>query len=82
MHYQSTGEEVPRTSQAQFAAGTEVSINEAKPGDFVFPNSSFSGGGGPGHVQVYLGDGKVIEAPQSGDKVKISEMTPSVIKRM
>jgi cell wall-associated NlpC family hydrolase len=82
VHYQDTGVEVPRTSQAQYAAGTEVSLAEAKPGDFVFPNSSFSGGGGPGHVQVYLGDGKVLEAPQSGDKVKISEMTPSVIKRM
>ncbi|MBM4574861.1 hypothetical protein GS896_27775 [Rhodococcus hoagii] len=81
VHYQITGEEVPRTSEAQYAAGTEVSQEEAKPGDFVFPNSSF-GGGGPGHVQIYLGDGKVLEAPQSGDKVKISEMTPSVIKRM
>lgn len=81
VYYQDTGVEVPRTSQAQYAAGTEVSLAEAKPGDFVFPNSSF-GDGGPGHVQVYLGDGKVLEAPQSGDKVKISEMTPSVIKRM
>ncbi|WP_301851078.1 C40 family peptidase [Rhodococcus pyridinivorans] len=81
VHYQLTGEEVARTSEAQFAQGTEVSLSEAQPGDFVFPNSSF-GGGGPGHVQIYLGDGKVLEAPQSGDKVKISEMTPSVIKRM
>lgn len=81
VHFQLTGEEVPRTSEAQYAAGSEVSAEEAKPGDFVFPNSSF-GGGGPGHVQIYLGDGKVLEAPQSGDQVKISEMTPSIIKRM
>lgn len=81
VHYQTTGEEVPRTSQAQFAAGTEVPLADARPGDFVFPNSSF-GSGGPGHVQIYLGDGKVLEAPQSGEKVKISEMTPSIIKRM
>lgn len=81
VHYQLTGEEVARTSEAQYAQGTEVPQSEARPGDFVFPNSSF-GSGGPGHVQIYLGDGKVLEAPQSGDKVKISEMTPSVVKRM
>ncbi|TQC45171.1 NlpC/P60 family protein [Rhodococcus sp. WS4] len=81
VHYQMTGEEVPRTSEAQYAVGKEVSLNEVKPGDFVYPKSSF-GVGGPGHVQIYLGDGKVLEAPQSGDKVKISDMTPSLIKRM
>lgn len=80
VHFQLTGDEVPRTSEAQYAAGQEVSSDQAQPGDFVFPNSSF-GGSGPGHVQIYLGEGKVLEAPQSGDKVRISEMTPSVIKR-
>jgi peptidoglycan DL-endopeptidase RipA len=81
VHYQLTGEEVARTSEAQYSQGTEIPQSEAQPGDFVFPNSSF-GPGGPGHVQIYLGDGKVLEAPQSGDQVKISEMTPSVVKRM
>lgn len=81
VHYQQTGEEVARTSEAQYAQGTEVPLSEARPGDFVFPNSSF-GPGGPGHVQIYLGDGKVLEAPQSGDRVKVSEMTPSIVKRM
>lgn len=68
------GVEIPRTSQAQYSAGIPVSGSDVRPGDLVFPRSSFSGGG-PGHVQVYLGGGQVLEAPSSGQTVKVSALS-------
>nr|WP_304505231.1 NlpC/P60 family protein [Corynebacterium sp. LK28] len=49
----------------QYTAGKQVPSSEAKRGDMLF---------WPGHVALYLGDGKMIEAPQSGDVVKISDV--------
>ena len=66
------GVEIPRTSEAQFASGAAVSASQARPGDLVFPASA---GRPPGHVQVYVGDGKVLEAPSSGQTVKISPLS-------
>lgn len=71
MRHEMTGEELPRTSQAQYSATQPVA--DPQPGDLVFPASS---GTPPTHVQVYIGDGKVIHAPQSGDVVKIDNVTP------
>ncbi|BBY54072.1 C40 family peptidase [Mycobacterium koreense] len=70
--YQASGIEIPRLSQDQYASGMEVSPSDARIGDLVFPDYSFNGGG-PGHVQVYVGDGKVVEAQQSGTSVMFSD---------
>jgi len=59
------------TSQSQYASGMPVS--SPAPLDLVFPKGSF-GSDGPGHVQVYLGNGQVLEAPSSGQTVKISPL--------
>lgn len=74
--YQASGVEIPRTSQDQYTGGMEIGQQDAQPGDLVFPEHSF-GGGGPGHVQVYVGDGKVVEAQQSGTDVQFSDVGPS-----
>ena len=58
------GIDIGRTTYNQINAGVEVSQNELQPGDLVFPHS--------GHVAIYVGDGKIIHAPQTGDVVKIS----------
>lgn len=52
----------------QINAGVGVSEADIKPGDLVFPHE--------GHVQVYIGDGQVVEAQQSGTKYMISEFQP------
>ncbi|ORW08501.1 MULTISPECIES: C40 family peptidase [Mycolicibacter] len=77
--YQSTGHEIPRTSEAQYAAGVPVSAAQARPGDLFFPNSA---GRPPGHVQVYIGNNQVVEAPSSGQTVKISPLRPGEFRRM
>lgn len=76
--YQSSGIEIPRTSQAQYAAGMTISASEARPGDLLFPASA---GVPPHHVQVYVGDGKVCEAQQSGTTIMFSNAGPGTFKR-
>lgn len=51
--YAQHGIDLPRTSQAQWAAGTPTS--NPQPGDLVVQN-------GGGHIGIYLGGGKMISA--------------------
>ncbi|PPJ25565.1 NlpC/P60 family protein [Nocardia nova] len=60
---------LPRTSQNQWRVGTEVPLSEAAPGDLLFGNW---GPDGPGHVAIYLGEGRMVQAPTTGDVVRIS----------
>ncbi|MGW5569765.1 C40 family peptidase [Nocardia thailandica] len=56
--------------QLNDSRGKPVSQAELQPGDIVFP-----GGGNPQHVAIYIGNGQMVEAPQSGDVVKVSPLT-------
>ena len=58
------GINIGRTTYEQINAGREVSRNELQPGDLVFPHD--------GHVGIYVGNGQMIHAPQTGDVVKIA----------
>ncbi|MFG1669488.1 NlpC/P60 family protein [Streptomyces sp. Y7] len=60
------GTRIPRTSQEQWARLDRVPLTELRPGDLViyFPDAT--------HVALYLGKGKVVQAPRTGEKVKIS----------
>ena len=78
LYHENTGVEIPRTSQAQYAASTPVS--DPQPGDLVFPKDCFNGGG-PEHVQMYIGNGQVVEAPQSGEYVRVTGMSEGAIVR-
>lgn len=59
------------TSQSQYASGKPISASEARPGDMVFPESA---GRPPRHVQVYVGNGQVVEAQKSGTLIKFSKL--------
>lgn len=76
--YKKAGIAVPRVADAQYAAGRHYPLAEAQPGDLVFWSDS-AGNPGPAihHVAIYLGDNKVIHAPQTGDVVKISTIWPT-----
>ncbi|MGW7434934.1 NlpC/P60 family protein [Streptomyces sp. NPDC054849] len=60
------GRAIPRTSQEQWARLPKVPLDRLRPGDLVvyFPKAT--------HVGLYVGDGKVIQAPRPGAKVKVS----------
>jgi len=53
--------------------GQPVPVNALAPGDVVFP-----AGGAPQHVAIYIGDGLVVAAPESGDVVKVQPMAEAV----
>ncbi len=59
-----TGVDISRTTYSQINVGTPVSQSELQPGDLVFPHS--------GHVGIYVGNGQMIHAPQTGDVVKVA----------
>ena len=60
------GTPIPRTSEEQWADLPRVPLNELRPGDLViyFPKAT--------HVALYLGDGKVVQAPRTGELVQVS----------
>ena len=68
------GISIPRNSRSQYASLPKVSSDNLQPGDLVFWGSDGSDPGSIEHVAIYLGGNQVIQAPQSGDVVKISRM--------
>ncbi|MCF2532019.1 C40 family peptidase [Yinghuangia soli] len=63
--WKAAGVSLPRVTTDQINAGTRVSTSSLKPGDLVFYYSGIS------HVGMYIGDGKIIHAPNSRSVVKI-----------
>jgi cell wall-associated NlpC family hydrolase len=57
------GVSMPHFSGAQANMFPQVPLNALQPGDLVFR---------PGHIGLYIGNGMMIHAPQTGDVVKIS----------
>jgi len=64
--YRAHGITIPRDADAQYAAGTPVSLAAAKPGDLIFYE-----GAKPGHVAMLIGGGRMIESPNSASEVRI-----------
>lgn len=58
------GIDISRTTYTQIDVGQPVSEDQLKPGDLVFPHT--------GHVGIYVGNGQMIHAPQTGDVIKVS----------
>jgi len=58
---------LPHFSGYQDTSGTQVPLSRMQPGDMIF-----YGDGGSEHVALYMGNGKMIEAPESGEVVKVS----------
>ncbi len=81
--FRDVGVDLPRTSSQQATAGTPVaSLAEARPGDLVFFDNS-SSRPGIDHVGIYVGDGKMIAAPQAGEVVKVQSVgDPTLIRRV
>lgn len=69
--YKKVGLDIPRVTYDQMKFGKKLNPKDTKsfqPGDLLFPHS--------GHVVMYAGNGKTVEAPQTGDVVKVRNLRP------
>ena len=76
------GIEIPRTTYFQCLVGEDVDFEDLHMGDLLFFDRQADG---VGHVAMYLGDGYYIQAPHTGDVVKITAMEdqmPTFAKRV
>ena len=68
---QAWGLRLPHNARAQSEYGAPVSLAELQPGDLVFFNTqhrAFS------HVGIYLGNGRFVHAPRTGEEVKVERL--------
>ena len=63
--YAQVGVHLPHSSRAQINYGARVSRANLKPGDLLFFYSPIH------HVAIYIGNGKMVHAPHTGDVVSI-----------
>jgi peptidoglycan DL-endopeptidase CwlO len=64
------GVSIPRTTYQQWAALPHVPSSAIRPGDLAFFD-------GEGHVAMYIGNGKYVDAPQPGENVEVVSVTDS-----
>lgn len=72
--YAQAGISIPRNSRQQYSALPKVSSNQLQRGDLVFWGIDASNPDTITHVALYLGNGQVLQAPQSNDVVRVSSM--------
>ncbi|MEY7971012.1 C40 family peptidase [Saccharomonospora xinjiangensis] len=64
--YESAGISLPRVSRDQYNSGAMLPVEQAQPGDLVFWAYDSADPSTIHHVAMYLGEGKIVEAQQSG----------------
>lgn len=67
--FRHAGVKVARTTYGQIHNGKAVKKKNLQPGDLIFPTPSYD------HVQIYKGDGKIVEAARPGVGVRNSSIT-------
>ncbi|MGV0433205.1 DIP1281 family NlpC/P60 protein [Corynebacterium sp. 20_84] len=78
--FSGAGISLPHYTGYQYQRGTQIPVDEAERGDLLF-----WGNGGNQHVAIYLGDGMMLEAPQTGmnvqkTAVRRSGMAPMAVR--
>jgi cell wall-associated NlpC family hydrolase len=66
---------VPRTTSEQVRVGTPIyDLAQLRPGDLLFIAGSLGSLASPRHVGMFIGDGLIVQAPRTGQDVKISRI--------
>lgn len=73
--YYCHGKSIPRVSSDQARGGIYVSKSNLQPGDLMFWDTEVNGT--VGHTTIYIGNGKMIHAPQPGEFVKETSISGS-----
>ena len=66
--YGKLGIQLPHNAAAQFRVGASVPRSSLRPGDLVFFN-------GLGHVGIYVGKGRFIHSPRTGERIRIEYLS-------
>ncbi|GJF05602.1 C40 family peptidase [Pseudonocardia sp. D17] len=74
--WEAAGVQLPRTSRMQATAGARVPRARARPGDLLFWSSNGQVSG-VHHVALYLGNDRILEAPQAGSPVRTRDLGSS-----
>lgn len=69
--FQAAGITLPRVAAQQYFAGAHLPVRQAQPGDLLFYATDPSDPATIHHVTLYLGDNKMVEAPYSGQPVRV-----------
>ena len=67
--FQKAGVSLPHHSGSQFKYGKQVAYSNVKPGDLLFFGKPIS------HVSIYMGGGKMVQAPRPGKRVEVVPLT-------
>jgi Cell wall-associated hydrolases (invasion-associated proteins) len=65
--WRAAGKSLPHSAARQWSVVAHISRSALKPGDLVFYRNL-------GHVAIYVGDGKIIHAPQPGESVRLASI--------
>ncbi|MFC3448317.1 C40 family peptidase [Amycolatopsis speibonae] len=69
--YRQAGISLPRTSRQQYTVGKAVPLDQLVPGDLVFYDDGTGDPGAIHHVGMYVGPGKMVDAPTEGQLVDV-----------
>ena len=72
MYRHAIGLKLPRDTASQAAATHPIEASLLAPGDLVFFNTQRRA---HSHVGIYMGDGKFIHAPRTGERVRVEHMS-------
>jgi cell wall-associated NlpC family hydrolase len=67
--FQQAGVALPHSSRIQIKYGKSISAKSLKPGDLLFFGKPIS------HVSIYMGGGKMVQAPRPGKRVEVVNFT-------
>jgi cell wall-associated NlpC family hydrolase len=67
--FQTAGVSLPHSSRVQVKSGKSIAYSNLKPGDLLFFGKPIS------HVSMYMGGGKMVQAPRPGKRVEVVPIT-------
>jgi cell wall-associated NlpC family hydrolase len=65
------GIQMPRVAADQARTGPAVPVSQLQPGDLLFYHTDPTDPGYISHVAIYLGNGEMLQAPQTGENVEV-----------
>jgi cell wall-associated NlpC family hydrolase len=68
--WRTVGVRLPRTARQQYASGHKISRSQLRAGDLVFFYTQT-----PRHVGMYVGNGRIIDAPRPGKTVRYTTIS-------